>query len=92
MIATSMAAGTRPRAELADEWIHQLQHSGLGEDAAIELIGRVTAPPFAVALETIDYKELPPDRQYRDTGAAHATADLWVDEAMGQQRRGSLVA
>jgi hypothetical protein len=59
---------------------------GLQERDAVALIGEVTAPPYATALEVVDASEIPSDRTHRNAWRRSKNGGpIWIDETHAQQ-------
>lgn len=74
------------RERLAKEWVEALAFGGLDERAAVALIGQVTAPPYASAMELVDVAEVPDDRTHRDAWRRSKNGGpIWIDEKIAQR-------
>jgi hypothetical protein len=74
------------RAKLAGRWVMARLLGGLQEREAVSLIGEVTAPPYATALEVVDVSEIPSDRTHRNAWRRSRNGGpIWIDEDIAQQ-------
>jgi hypothetical protein len=73
------------RAKLAGRWVMARLMGGLEEREAVSLIGEVTAPPYATALEVVDASEIPADRTHRNAWRRSRNGGpIWIDETHAQ--------
>jgi hypothetical protein len=74
------------RAKLAGRWVMARLMGGLQEREAVALIGEVTAPPYATALEVVDASDIPSDRTHRNAWRRSRNGGpIWIDETHAQQ-------